>query len=165
MKKVYIIVVLITMSLLATAQNKANKQYYGAFVGANMSKSLSFPSSWDSVDGGSNGFGVGGQLGGFYEIALSKKRTWFFHTGINLNYYNFKDTDITEKESATYGDKRIVSKDKNSALFAELPIMFVRKIKIKNWSINPSLGLSYNYGITGKMKSTVIKTTEGVEFL
>ena len=35
--------------------------------------------------------------------------------------------------------------------------MFVRKIKIKDWCINPSLGLSYNYGITGKIKSTTIR--------
>lgn len=155
MKKLYVIVFFMTFSLLATAKDKADKQYYGVFAGANMSKSLSFPTSMDSVYGGYENFGAGCQIGGFYEIALSQKRTWFFHTGLNLNYYNSKGKDV--KETGSYFEKEITSDYKLSSLFAELPVMFVRKIKIKDWCINPSLGLSYNYGITGKIKSTTIR--------
>lgn len=162
MKRILFVVVVIVSSMaVANAQEVTNpKHIFGVRAGINFSKSF----NTDMFDDFTHKFGVGFQVGGAYDIAISKNRKWYFQTGLNVKYNSAKAETFHEGMYQGGGEYNIFN-NKYKALYLEIPAMFTRKIRITNdWGFQPAVGLSYALGIWGKcdMENTKYEHGEAI---
>ena len=88
MKRILFAVAAIICSMaVANAQEVTNpKHIFGVRAGANFYKSF----NTNMFDDFTHKFGVGFQVGGAYDIAISKSHKWYFQTGLTVKYNSAK---------------------------------------------------------------------------
>lgn len=150
MKKLLFSIIAIICSLVfVNAQESTNqpKHIFGVRAGINFAKSPY--NGWvgnETINKGGTGFHVGG----IYEIALSKKRKWYFHTGLNLKYLTAKAETPSSYMYSDYGTYTYYN-EKYRALYLEIPLMFTRQIRFTDdWGLRPAIGFSYGQGLFAK---------------
>ena len=136
-------------AMAQTDETTAPKQIFGIRAGVNISK---LTQTFDLDDDLFNKFGVGFQVGGSYEIAISKTRKWYFQTGLNIAYKTTKRDVDHSTMYAGAGDYSLYD-EKYKSLYLEIPAMITRKIQINNdFQLQPAIGASYEFGLMGKLK-------------
>ena len=132
-----------------TGGSSAPKQIFGVRAGINISK---LTQAFDLNDDLFNKSGLGFQIGGSYEIAISKTHKWYFQTGLNIAYKTTKRTVDHSTMYAGAGDYSLYE-EKYKSMYLEVPAMFTRKIRINDdFQLQPAVGLSYELGLMGKLK-------------
>ena len=96
--------------------------------------------------------GVGGHIGGSYEVAVNKTNRWYFQTGLDLRYVSILDGNertFTNYEGMDNYEMRCQFYNGN-LLSIDIPMMFACKCKIGNnvW-VCPGIGVSHTFGIWG----------------
>lgn len=95
-------------------------------------------------------FGVGGQIGVVLDVAVGRKRNWYFETGFFLQYRNGETvaegfdewSDILKNYSSTYNGLNVL-----------LPLKFNYHIKITDKiRIIPTFGAALGIGVYGEYK-------------
>lgn len=135
-------------AMAQTEEASAPKQIFGIRAGVNISK---LTETFNLNDDLFNKFGTGFQIGGSYEIAISKTRKWYFQTGLNIAY---KATKRSVDHSSMYADagEYSLKEEKYKSMYLEIPAMFTRKIRINDdFQLQPAIGVSYEFGLMGKL--------------
>lgn len=141
MKNIFFVLVLLFVSLSASAQNiEEPKTILRPYVGINLSN------KWISDSHESVSYGLGYNVGCDYELAISRNRRWYFGTGASLEYCTSSRT-----EEGMYSE---IQTNLNY-LKVRVPAMFSYKIPVaQSVKIVPSVGLHCGVGIWGKMKES-----------
>lgn len=150
----FVIVAIAAGSAMAQTEetSDAPKQIFGVRAGINISK---LTHAFDLDDDLFNKFGVGFQVGGAYEIAISKTRKWYFQTGLNIAYKTTKRAVDHSTMYAGAGDYSLYE-EKYKSMYLEIPAMFTRKIRINDdFQLQPAVGVSYELGLLGKLNREV----------
>ncbi len=136
-------------AIAQTEETSAPKQIFGIRAGINISK---LTEAFNLNDDLFNKFGAGFQIGGSYEIAISKTRKWYFQTGLNFTYKATKRTVDHSNMYAGAGDYSLKD-ERYKSIYLEIPAMFTRKIRINDdFQLQPAIGASYELGLMGKLK-------------
>ena len=115
------------------------KNIYGVRAGVNITNAKIKYGSISAYDPSAR---AGLYVGGVYQRLLTNSLPLYLETGLNISQYG------TTLDMGEWG------KDKYGIWYLQVPIMVNYKFFVKDFTLYPSVGFVYSFGLAGKKKST-----------